>query len=94
VDEPIDQLVWESSPKMRDPAVPPETTMILYEALRKLRALDPRGATILSLRIDGWTFQQIAEELRMPVASAHRQLALARAWLREYLLGNPRGKGK
>ncbi len=54
----------------------------LYEALDRLREIDPRQADIVELHyFFGLEHQEIAEKLDISVTTSKRELRLARAWL-------------
>ena len=60
----------------------------LDEALRKLAEKDPRKAKLVELRFFcGLTSKQAAEVLDISVATAERDWAFARAWLRREISG-------
>jgi RNA polymerase sigma factor (TIGR02999 family) len=62
----------------------------LDEALTRLAALDPKRARIVELKyFGGLTIEEIAEVTRTSPATVKRGWALARAWLRREIYGNP-----
>ncbi len=92
VDQAIDRLVWEAAPAKHEPAVPPETTLMLQDLLSDLWRYYPREARVLALRINGWTTQQIADSLQTDVSTIHRRLVFARRWLRKHFVNDPGSK--
>jgi RNA polymerase sigma factor (TIGR02999 family) len=61
----------------------PERFLLLDEALTKLEAQDPQKAQLVKLRFfAGLTNQQAAAALGISTATADRQWAFARAWLK------------
>jgi len=85
----VEELLWRAAPPMAAPVVPPDAEAILADALGQLQTLEPRAATVLQLRLQGRTLQEIADILRISVTAAHRNSEFARTWLREYLRGEP-----
>jgi RNA polymerase sigma factor (TIGR02999 family) len=62
---------------------PPEEILALDEALSRLEAEDPEAAQIVQLHFfAGQSIEDVAEVLRMSRATAYRQWAYARSWLR------------
>jgi RNA polymerase sigma factor (TIGR02999 family) len=62
---------------------PPEEILALDEALSKLEAEDPEAAQIVQLHFfAGQSIEDVAEVLGMSRATAYRQWAYARSWLR------------
>ncbi len=58
----------------------------LDEALVELESFDPIQARIVELRFfGGFTMREIATQIRRPLRTTERELALARAWLRRRL---------
>jgi RNA polymerase sigma factor (sigma-70 family) len=58
--------------------------LALDEALEKLAAVDPAKANLVKLRyFAGLTMGQIAEQLGISLATAHRHWNYARAWLHQ-----------
>jgi RNA polymerase sigma-70 factor (ECF subfamily) len=58
----------------------------LYEALEKMRTLDPHMADLVTLRIlSGMNTKTIAEVLGMSTRSVEREWSMGRAWLRREL---------
>jgi RNA polymerase sigma factor (TIGR02999 family) len=69
---------------------PDEEILALDEALTKLAAEDPTAAQVVHLHFfAGLTIEQVAETLGVARATAYRQWAYARAWLR-----NAMGEGE
>lgn len=71
-----------------DPATPahPLDILALDEALRELERLDPRAASIVELRyFGGLELAQIVEATGIPLRTTERDLAFARAWLKDRL---------
>ena len=65
--------------------------LALYEALTKLAERDPRKADLVKLRyFAGLTLDQVAEVLGITPATADRDWAYARAWLRVEIRGGDR----
>ena len=63
----------------------------LDEALNRLGELDPRQAAVAELRIfGGLTAEEIADFLKVSVATAHRDWASGRLWLTQQLRKTPR----
>jgi RNA polymerase sigma factor (TIGR02999 family) len=64
-------------------AVPPQEVLALDEALERLAADDPDAARIVDLHFfAGLSIDEAAEALGVSRATAYRQWAYARAWLR------------
>jgi RNA polymerase sigma factor (TIGR02999 family) len=60
----------------------PDDLLAINEALEKLTASDPRTAELVKLHcFAGLSIKQAAEFLSMPVRTAYRDWAFARAWL-------------
>jgi RNA polymerase sigma factor (TIGR02999 family) len=60
----------------------------IHNALEELETLNARQATIVTLRIiGGFTAQEVAERLGVPLAEVDADYRLARAWLRKRLKG-------
>lgn len=60
--------------------------LALDEALVQLASFDPLQARIVELRFfGGFTMREIAKQIRQPLRTTERELALARAWLRRRL---------
>jgi DNA-directed RNA polymerase specialized sigma24 family protein len=61
---------------------PVEDLIALDEALGQLALVDPQAAELVNLRyFSGLTTEQAAELLKLPVRTAYRTWAFARAWL-------------
>jgi RNA polymerase sigma factor (TIGR02999 family) len=61
-----------------------------HEALEELEHLNAQQATIVTLRIiAGFTAQEVAEQLEIPLRKVEAEYRLARAWLRKQLKGIP-----
>ncbi|RMH23633.1 MAG: RNA polymerase subunit sigma-70, partial [Planctomycetota bacterium] len=77
-----------------DPAADPDTGVDyerVHDAMRRLRALHPRQAEVVTLRVmGGLTMTQIAGLLGVSLRTAESDWAVARAWLRRTLDGGPR----
>lgn len=66
--------------------------LALDEALTRLAALDPELAHLVELRyFGGLTVEETAEAVGVSPATVKRQWALARAWLKRALEGDPSG---
>ena len=62
----------------------------MREALEELESLNARQATVMTLRIiGGFTAQEVADQLEIPLRKVEVEFRLARAWLRQRLEGNP-----
>ena len=62
----------------------------IKEALEELEQLDPRQATIVTLRvIAGFTAKEVGERLGIPVAKVEKEYRVGKAWLRKRLRGMP-----
>jgi RNA polymerase sigma factor (sigma-70 family) len=73
----------------RQPDVDPDVEA-LDEALTALAALEPRQARLVELRyFGGLTIEEAAAELGVAPATAKRDWAVARAWLRRRLQSDP-----
>lgn len=60
--------------------------LALHEALEKLAALGPRQAEIIEMRFfGGLTNEEIAEALKISVATVERETRTAKAWLQSQL---------
>jgi RNA polymerase sigma factor (sigma-70 family) len=58
----------------------------LDEALHRLAAHDPRKSEIVELRcFGGLTYEETAAALEISTATVHRELKMAKAWLRREL---------
>lgn len=63
-----------------------ETLLALDEALQQLAAFDPRKSRVVELHyFGGLTWDEIAAELKISVATVHRDMRLAEAWLAKRL---------
>ncbi|MEM7355577.1 MAG: ECF-type sigma factor [Acidobacteriota bacterium] len=71
----------------------PEVDMLdLDQALHKLSQLDARQAKMVELRyFAGMTLEEIAAVTGVSIASTHRQLRSARAWMRQHFEHEPGG---
>ncbi len=72
-----------------------EEALAVHEALDRLAAQDARKAEVVKLRyFVGLTFEEAADVLGISVATANREWAYARAWLRREIgpSGNCEGK--
>lgn len=59
---------------------------MLDECLRRLAALDPRGAQVVELRyFGGMTIEEIGEAMALSPATVKREWTVARAWLKREL---------
>lgn len=67
----------------------PESELLeLDDALRRLEEQDARKALIVELHyFGGLSYEEIAQELGISEATVHRDLRLAKAWLRQALSG-------
>ena len=88
-DQVVEALLWQSAPPISEPLIPTDAEALLAEAMMRLNALEPRAASVLRLQLEGRTIIQIAERLGITPSAAHRQSALAKNWLREYLRRKP-----
>jgi RNA polymerase sigma-70 factor (ECF subfamily) len=67
-------------------AEPDANLIALDQALNALSALDPRQSEVVELRFfGGLTLEEIAETLKISVATVRRDWTMARAWLRREL---------
>jgi RNA polymerase sigma factor (TIGR02999 family) len=79
-----------------DPAAPPATQpdddlLALDDALARLAAVDPPAARLVELRyFAGLTMPEAAEALGVPLRTAERNWAYARAWLHRAVSGGGR----
>jgi RNA polymerase sigma factor (TIGR02999 family) len=70
-------------------AEPDDDLLALDEALTRLAAIDPPAARLVELRyFTGLTMPEAAEALGVPLRTAERNWAYARAWLRRGVAGN------
>jgi RNA polymerase sigma factor (TIGR02999 family) len=70
----------------------PAEILALDDAFRRLRERDPRAAHVAELRFfAGLSIEEAAESLGISVRTAHREWALARAWLHRELDDGTRG---
>ena len=68
--------------------------LALDEALTRLAGLDPEQARIVELRyFGGLTIEETAEAAGVSPATVKREWAMARAWLKRALQGEPRKRG-
>jgi hypothetical protein len=68
--------------------------LALDQALSRLAVLDPEQARIIELRyFGGLTLEETAEAAGVSLATVKRQFAMARAWLKRALEGDPPGAG-
>jgi RNA polymerase sigma-70 factor (ECF subfamily) len=68
--------------------------LALDEALTRLAKLDPEQARIVELRyFGGLTVEETAEAVDVSPATVKREWAMARAWLKRALRGEPRRSG-
>ena len=64
--------------------------LALDEALTRLAAIDPELARLVELRyFGGMTIEETAEALQVSPATVKRQWAVARAWLKRAIEGDP-----
>jgi RNA polymerase sigma factor (TIGR02999 family) len=65
----------------------PESELLeLDDALRRLEEQDPRKALLIELHyFGGLSYEEIAQEAGISEATVHRELRLAKAWLRQAL---------
>jgi RNA polymerase sigma-70 factor, ECF subfamily len=65
----------------------PESELLeIDDALRRLEEQDPRKALLVELHyFGGLSYQEIAQEVGISEATVHRDLRLAKAWLRQAL---------
>jgi len=62
----------------------------LDDALRRLEAIDERGARIVELHyFGGLTYEEMAEVLKLSTSTLDTELRFAKAWLRAALAGAP-----
>lgn len=72
----------------------PYEILALDQALEALKAFDERRAKLLELQLfGGLTYAEMAEALDVSEATVHRELRLARAWLRRELGGESGAPG-
>jgi len=73
------------------PAAPPDIDiLVLDEALTRLAIFDPEQARIVELRyFGGLTVEETAEVVGVSPATVKRQWAMARAWLKRAVEGEP-----
>jgi RNA polymerase sigma factor (TIGR02999 family) len=65
---------------------PDQSILALDEALTRLAEFDPRKSRVVELHyFGGLTWDEIAAELGISVATVHRDLRLAKAWLTQEL---------
>lgn len=73
---------------------PDESILAVDEALRRLEEFDPRKSRVVELHyFGGLTWDEIAAELGISVATVHRDLRMAKAWLTHELSGPRRATG-
>jgi len=72
-------------------AAPPDIdVLVLDEALTRLAVFDPEQARIVELRyFGGLTVEETAEVVGVSAATVKRQWAMARAWLKRAVEGEP-----
>lgn len=69
-------------------ATPPSNILELDEALERLAAHDQRKSELVELLFfGGLTYDEAAEALKISPATVHRELRMAKAWLRRELSG-------
>lgn len=69
-------------------ATPPSNILELDEALSRLAAHDQRKSELVELLFfGGLTYDEAAEALQISPATVHRELRMAKAWLRRELTG-------
>ncbi|MFN2564451.1 MAG: ECF-type sigma factor [Gemmatimonadaceae bacterium] len=79
----LDEALWVSDENL-------EAVSELDEALRRLERLSPRQGQLLQHRyFGGLSLEESAAALRVSLATAKRELRLARAWLALELKGEP-----
>jgi RNA polymerase sigma factor (TIGR02999 family) len=87
---------WRRQPVDEDSFVlpePREDLLALDEALERLERMDPRAAELVQLLyFAGLTLPEAAEALEISPRTASRQWAFARAWLRDDIEGDDRGR--
>jgi RNA polymerase sigma factor (sigma-70 family) len=72
---------------------PAHDVVALDEALAELAAEDPRKAQVVELHFfAGLKYDEIAEAAGISEATVHRDLRLAKAWLRRQMEHRPRGR--
>ncbi len=65
-----------------------ETLLDVDDALRRLEEQDPRKASLVELHyFGGLSYEEIAKEVGISEATVHRELRMAKAWLRQALEG-------
>jgi RNA polymerase sigma factor (TIGR02999 family) len=70
------------------PAASSSQIMDLDEALGRLAAQDPRKSEVVELiYFGGLTYDEVAEALKISAVTVHRELRMAKAYLRRELLG-------
>jgi RNA polymerase sigma factor (TIGR02999 family) len=75
-------------------AEPDDDLLALDQALTRLAAIDPPAARLVELRyFTGLTMPEAAEALGVPLRTAERNWAYARAWLRRAVAGDEHGPG-
>ncbi|MDX2146290.1 MAG: ECF-type sigma factor [Planctomycetota bacterium] len=83
-------LVYPSNP-IETPAtsLPPDEVLAIHEAISRLESIDPRAASVLSLRcFGGLTAEETSLVLDLSERVVRREWEFARRWLRD-ALGNP-----
>ena len=67
---------------------PNEVLLDIDEALDRLEAQDARKASLVELHyFGGLSYQEIAKQIGISEATVHRELRMAKAWLRQQLKG-------
>ena len=81
----LDEFQWISDENL-------ETVAELDDALKRLEGLSPRQGLLLQHRyFGGLTLEESASAIGVSLATAKRELRLARAWLALDLKGEPLG---
>jgi RNA polymerase sigma factor (sigma-70 family) len=69
-------------------SAPSEALLEVDEALRRLEQQDARKAALVELHyFGGLSYEEIAHETGVSEATVHRELRLAKAWLRQAMQG-------
>lgn len=86
VEEDIDEMAEWLSAESDDPEDHLLQEEVLAQLARAVESLPPHYRTVIALRYDaGWSYQQIAEALDLPLNTVRTHLRRAKATLRKYL---------
>jgi RNA polymerase sigma factor (TIGR02999 family) len=76
---PLDQATEPQAPATAE-------ILVVHDALSELARLDARKAQLVELQIfGGLTYEELATETSLSLATVHRELRLGRAWLQRAL---------